>query len=326
MRLRLLALPVLLLATTSGLMTPTAATASAVTAPVYRDDVLRNARLWTDPHSPVKQAAEARRHSDPTGAAALDKVAGQPRTEWFGDWNPSSTVRSTVASRAAQTRAAGAVPVFVLYAVPHRDCAIGSGLDTSGYRLWVREVAAGLGAGPAAVVLEPDALGLISCLSPAQQQERTGLLADAVDVLRANGKTGVYLDASSWVPERTMAARLKAAGISRARGFSLNVSNYNTTESEVSYGRALKGLVESKGFLVDTSRNGLGPTQDAQWCNAPGRALGRKPTTSPWISGVDALLWIKPPGESDGVCRWGEPAAGAFWPDYAIGLAQRAAW
>ncbi|MGH3927116.1 MAG: hypothetical protein ACRDTT_30325 [Pseudonocardiaceae bacterium] len=37
---------------------------------------------------------------------------------------------------------------------------------------------------------------------------------------------------------------------------------------------------------------------------------------------MDAFLWIKEPGDSDGSCRPGEPAAGAWWPDYALTLAR----
>jgi endoglucanase len=40
---------------------------------------------------------------------------------------------------------------------------------------------------------------------------------------------------------------------------------------------------------------------------------------------VDGLLWIKAPGESDGSCNGG-PSAGTWWPEYALGLAERAAW
>lgn len=37
---------------------------------------------------------------------------------------------------------------------------------------------------------------------------------------------------------------------------------------------------------------------------------------------VDVFLWVKPPGESDGTCNGG-PAAGRWWPEYALGLAER---
>jgi len=40
---------------------------------------------------------------------------------------------------------------------------------------------------------------------------------------------------------------------------------------------------------------------------------------------VDAFLWIKIPGESDGTCQ-GCPPAGTWWPAYALGLARNAAF
>ena len=79
-----------------------------------------------------------------------------------------------------------------------------------------------------------------------------------------------------------------------------------------------------KHFVVDTSRNGLGPTPDGQWCNPPGRALGAAPTLETGDPAADAFLWIKRPGESDGACNGG-PSAGTWWADYALGLARRAA-
>ena len=39
---------------------------------------------------------------------------------------------------------------------------------------------------------------------------------------------------------------------------------------------------------------------------------------------VDAFLWIKTPGESDGTCSGG-PAAGKWWGEYALGSC-RGAW
>jgi endoglucanase len=98
-------------------------------------------------------------------------------------------------------------------------------------------------------------------------------------------------------------------------------------------------------FVIDTSRNGLGPWKptasypDAQdWCNPPGRGLGARPTADTGIALVDAYLWAKVPGESDGSCNrgiagsttdpeWGatvDPAAGAWFPQQALQLAQLA--
>ncbi|MFF4648626.1 glycoside hydrolase family 6 protein [Streptomyces sp. NPDC001380] len=97
-------------------------------------------------------------------------------------------------------------------------------------------------------------------------------------------------------------------------------------------------------FVVDTSRNGQGPWEapagtypDPQtWCNPPGRGLGTRPTADTGVPLLDAYLWIKVPGESDGSCTRGtagpadpeygavDPAAGVWWPDQAHGLAARA--
>ncbi|MBK3561609.1 glycoside hydrolase family 6 protein, partial [Streptomyces sp. MBT56] len=54
-----------------------------------------------------------------------------------------------------------------------------------------------------------------------------------------------------------------------------------------------------------------------QWCDPAGRALGRTPTTRTGEARIDAYLWVKLPGESDGCSA----APGAFSPEYAHGLA-----
>lgn len=89
------------------------------------------------------------------------------------------------------------------------------------------------------------------------------------------------------------------------------------------YASILGGVEPTTHFVIDTSRNGLGPWQypagvypaHEDWCNPPGRALGALPTTSTGTPLVDAHLWIKVPGESDGKCYRGtagplDPARG----------------
>ncbi len=154
------------------------------------------------------------------------------------------------------------------------------------------------------------------------------MLQSAVTGLKAPGGTHVYLDAGNpgYRSVGVMAARLNQASIGQADGFSLNVSNFYTTSELVSYGTSLSALVGNKHFVLDTSRNGNGILSGDQWCNPGGRALGAAPTTSANLGAlVDALLWIKVPGESDGTCNGG-PGAGVWWSEYALGLARRAGW
>jgi cellulase/cellobiase CelA1 len=129
------------------------------------------------------------------------------------------------------------------------------------YERWVNGFAAGLGARTAVVILEPDALAqLDSCLDRAQQQARLQMLSYAVKTLQT-GRDQVYLDAghAKWVPASQMAARLRAADIAQAYGFSLNVSYYDTTGREIGYAAELdRDLGMAKRFVIDTSRNGTG--------------------------------------------------------------------
>jgi hypothetical protein len=286
------------------------------------------AKWFIDPSSNARSQADAWRLSRPADAAQMDKIAGQPQADWFGDW--SGNVQTAVANRVAQISGAGALPVLVAYDIPLRDCgsySSGGAPSASAYKTWIRSFAAGIGTQRAVMVLEPDALAGMDCLSPADRQTRLSLLSDAVSVLAAKPGVSTYIDAgnSGWQSAATMATRLQSAGIANARGFSLNVSNFRTTASERTYGDQLAGLVGGKHFIVDTSRNGLGPTADAQWCNPAGRALGDRPTAATGDALADAWFWIKRPGESDGTCNGG-PAAGQWWADYALGLAKRAAY
>jgi endoglucanase len=288
-------------------------------------DPFAGRRLFVDPHSSAQRQAERWSGRRPAAAAAIRRIARRPVADWFGDWNRD--VRAAVARRVAAARAAGALPVLVAYNIPGRDCGgqSGGGARSAGaYRRWMRAFAAGIGRARAVVVLEPDALAGLDCLPADGQRERLGLLAAAVRVLGARRRVATYLDAghSRWQPAQITASRLAAAGITRARGFSLNVANFGRTAREVEYGRAVSARIGHKRFVVDTGRNGARAPRGAAACNPPGARLGRPPTARTGRPLVDAYLWVKPPGESDGHCRGG-PAAGTWWARYALRLARR---
>ncbi|MFV2022249.1 glycoside hydrolase family 6 protein [Micromonospora sp. LOL_023] len=109
--------------------------------------------------------------------------------------------------------------------------------------------------------------------------------------------------------------------------------DWNTYNDELSFAQAFRsrlvqaGFSSNVGMLIDTSRNGWGgpnrPTgpsnatdvntrvdesridrrfQKGNWCNQSGAGLGERPRAAP-ASGIDAYVWIKPPGESDGSSR-----------------------
>lgn len=292
--------------------------------------------LFVNPDSAAETARKA--EPDPIRAAQLAKISAQPSATWVGNWWAASTLTDRVAKFQATARSAGATRTYVLYAIPDRDCGSYSagGLDPMSYRAFVDAFSAGLGSWPAIVIVEPDALAQLDCLSAEARRTRLDLLQYTSFTLTKSAPTSrVYLDAgnSAWIGAPEMAKRLAAAGVAGVRGFALNVSNFHATSAQVSHGQdILARLGGGKGFVIDTSRNGLGAwtgTSDpTPWCNPPGRALGVVPSHAAhgMPAGLDSLLWIKTVGASDGACRSGAPTAGTFWVDYAVGLAERAAW
>jgi endoglucanase len=149
----------------------------------------------------------------------------------------------------------------------------------------------------------------------------------------------------------------------------------NTSGINQRYANMLGATPATVHFVIDTSRNGLGPLNvtpygaapynqppgvlsalaGGNWCNPPGAGLGLRPTANTGAALLDAYLWIKVPGESDGSCDiaggarawdftaynpwsvpaatqnnfdplWGmtDPAAGAWFTQQALQLAQNA--
>lgn len=312
-----------LAATGAFTLTGTLLAATPASAALAYPNPLTGYRFWVNPDSNAVRALKA----DPADAVQLRKIANRPQGTWFVGGTPAQ-VKASVYRTVTAARAAGRIPVLVAYDLPGRDCgsySSGGAADAHAYQLWSSAFLAGLQQMHAVVVLEPDALMQLGCKSPQQQAEQIALIKRFVLLLKHDARAVTYIDAgkAGAQPAATMHNRLLAAGIAYARGFSLNVSGYDWTSSEISYGHAIgKGLGVHARFVIDTGRNGRGPYGNV-WCNPPGRGLGLPPTSTTNVPGVDAYLWIKPPGASDGACTPGAPAAGAWWNSYALGLARR---
>ncbi|MEU6814842.1 glycoside hydrolase family 6 protein [Streptomyces sp. NPDC046860] len=282
---------------------------------------------WVNPDgNAARQAAAYEKAGKAAEARRIRRIAEQPVGEWIGPQDPEREARGFTGAAAASGRRA----LLVLYNIPHRDCgqySRGGAADGAAYRAWIDGVARGIGDRAATVILEPDALlHLVDGCTPEEfHEERYDLLRGAVTTLTALKRTRVYLDAGNagWGHPGQIFGPLRSAGVERADGFAVNVSNFYSTEDSVRYGKRLAAEVGGKHFVVDTSRNGNGPYTGGdpaeRWCNPPGRRLGEPPTTRTADPLADAYLWIKRPGESDGECRGG-PRAGAWWPEYALGL------
>jgi len=194
------------------------------------------------------------------------------------------------------------------------------------------------------VILEPDSLPNIATnlnvpkCAESQDVYRNSV-AYAISQLSLPN-VWIYLDAAhagwlGWDGNRNKIATIykevltQAGGVDRIRGFATNVSNYtsldgeankkleasNPAPNELTYvqklSESLEGAgIKGKGFLIDTSRNGKDGirTKWGNWCNVKGAGIGERPRVKP-APLLDAYVWGKPPGESDGTS---DPSAKRF--------------
>lgn len=207
-------------------------------------------------HGAIKQIASLTAHGQRPLAKQIRAMIETPQAVWV---TSGTGHRLTQSVKAEVKRAAGKkkVPVLVAYNIPFRDCAqysAGGATTVAEYEAWIDAFAAGIGNHEVAIMLEPDSLGIIpfytdingnpewcqpSDADPATAvAERFEMLNYAVDKFKALPRTSVYLDGthSGWLGVGDVANRLDRAGVRRADGFFVNLSNYQTTERQLKYG------------------------------------------------------------------------------------------
>ncbi|ADD45948.1 glycoside hydrolase family 6 protein [Stackebrandtia nassauensis] len=262
---------------------------------------------------------------NPNAEKIKTSIADNVVAKWFGDWE-----NIPVSEYVANAAEAGGAPVLVAYNMYQRDCGgqSGGGADSvEEYKTWIADFAKGVGDSDAYVILEPDALSqMVAGNCDMDVAARKELLAYGVDQFATNAPNAkVYLDAGnySWPGDAgAIADALKDAGVEKIRGFAVNVSNhYKTDQSDEKAKQILDALGTESHYVVDTSRNGSGKTQDGEdsWCNPKGATLGETSTVGEGAQ--DARIWIKVPGDSDGDCGYGQGVpAGQFSEKLAMGL------
>lgn len=275
--------------------------------------------FWVNPDgNAAEQVSTFTEEGKKEEAELIRKIAEQPTGEWITPENAEQEARGFTEAAEKADRDA----LLVVYNIPHRDCgqfSQGGAADGNAYREFIDQVAAGIGDRNATVILEPDAvLHLVDGCTPDEfHEERYDLLKGAIEKFKSLKNTKVYLDAGNagWGKPDQIFEPLKWAGVEQADGFSVNVSNFYPTEDSTKYGKELSSKIGNKPFVIDTSRNGNG--HNGEWCNPADRKLG---VTSQVGGGAEMLLWIKVPGDSDGLCGIKRVEAGTFDPDLAKSL------
>jgi cellulose 1,4-beta-cellobiosidase len=351
-----------------------------------RGNPFDDAIFYVDPEYVVKVERAAAAH--PAEAERLRRVEAFPTAVWLDSMKNARLAGRHLDEALATQRQAGraVVSVFVLYDIPGRDCAA----EASSGEL---DLQSGMGhyetdfidvvatqfrdhsSQRIVAILEPDSLAnLATNLGIAKCQTAEHAYRQAISyALRklAMPHVSLYLDAAhagwlGWDGNRAKIAHIfrevldDAGGVDLVRGFSTNVSNFNTLSDrdgqrlepstpcpdELTYVEKLSSSlaevgITGKGFIIDTGRNGRGGIRSkwGVWCNVKGAGLGQRPRASP-APGVDAYFWVKPPGDSDGASEAsspgydvscagegsarGAPAAGRWFEEYFLDLAKNA--
>ncbi len=279
----------------------------------------------------------------------LAKIALRPLMYTFGDWFANADAKSAAENFIADSTngnpaVLSQMAIFRLDPWEGAACPNGSwnAANQHSYKTWVDNFAAGIGNARVALIVQPD-LPFAECAHSPVPLE---LVRYAARRFNALPHTTVYVDAGArYFPSFTQAvSMLEQAGVRYVRGFSLNTSEYDTTDSEIEYGaRLVKALaaagISNRHFVVSTAQNGAGflngqypgDVNNARVCRNRHDTLcvtlGIPPTTqvaSPrWhLSGgdaslafryVDAYVWAGRP--------WLTGAASSFNLPRALGLA-----
>ncbi|QRV95364.1 glycoside hydrolase family 6 protein [Ceratobasidium sp. AG-Ba] len=271
-------------------------------------------------------------------AAKVAKVGDISTGIWIADRASVSSISTYLQDALNVQNQSGKKQVvpLVVYDLPDRDCSGGASAGEfssanggeAKYQEYIQAVYAQFKAFPSitlAVSLEPDSIGnMVSnqgipfCATAAPVQKRG--LAYAISVLGTLPNVNLYLDGAhaTWLgwpdslgPTAKVLGDIYAAAKQLnpnaiVRGVGTDVSNYNGLDQEVTYHTDLAPYLTAVGypahFIVDQGRSGnQNITRSGEdWCNLKFAGLGPRPSANTPSSIVDAILWVKPPGESDG--------------------------
>jgi endoglucanase len=196
----------------------------------------------------IQQAISLFEKGQLENALLITAMEATPQAVWLPSGTPSE-VSATVTKTLREAALERAVPTFVLYNIPGRDCgsySAGGAQNTADYEAWIDAIAAAIGTQKVVIVLEPDALANLPSDCgynpavvniPQATADRYTQINYAVTRLEAGSQTLVYLDAgnSNWHSVGDMATRLVNAGLQQAQGFFSNVSNYRLSNYEVKF-------------------------------------------------------------------------------------------
>jgi endoglucanase len=193
----------------------------------------------------IQQAVGLLEKGQLKNALLIAAMEATPQAVWLTGNTPTQT-GSTVTQTLREASFQRAIPVFVLYNIPGRDCgsySAGGAENTADYEAWIDSITGAIGNQKVVIILEPDAIADLpsDCgYDPTQVNipeavaDRYAQLNYAITQLEQQSQTIVYIDAgnSHWQAVPIITQRLLTAGVQQAQGFFSNVSNFNLSTYE----------------------------------------------------------------------------------------------
>jgi endoglucanase len=240
--------------------------ASAATQAPADHTLTPNTRFYVPPpaQGSVQQILQLVKSGQLKNAGLVTAMEAVPSAVWLDGETPAQAaepgnqgseqadadVAQQIRLTLAGARLENAVPIFVAYNIPGRDCSeysAGGAPTDAAYDAWIDAIDTALGNAKAVVLEEPDALAnLPGYCGSAYAAEYPGItnttriddVRYAVSTLEADPNISLYLDAgqSAWQNVGGMAQTLTAADVQQTQGFFLNVSNYQYDTNSDYYG------------------------------------------------------------------------------------------
>lgn len=199
----------------------------------------------------------------------LAKIALRPKAKWFGNWIPNSEIAGKVHSYI--DNATGGDPDVMVQMTLFRmnpweqdACTrLPTRAERASYKQYIRRFARAVGETHAAIVLQPD--GPFALCAPGGSRAHSRLIAYSAERLSRLPNATTYIEAGTaewngYDPQRAVRLLVRG-GVQHVRGFTFNVTHYESTASQIAFGAKVVQALADRGitgkhFVVDTAENG----------------------------------------------------------------------
>lgn len=266
----------------------------------------------------------------------LNRIVGTAQARWIGSWSTNDAIANYARQVYEGAADADRTGLIAYYGLRDTTCEEAAADPAQGdaylerTRVLVDQLPAS--GAQAWIVLEP---GLVTDLGACDSDPRADWVGQAAAIIAQAGGA-VYLDAGVVDDPRAVAAGLERIDLAGVAGIAVGTNGYRAPSEQVALGEQALALLADAGVAVDSARTGPDPGQaglgiivdtsrsgvpiaDSEPCNPPEAGIG----VAPELVGegaLDARVWIKRVGESDGACEGG-PTRGQFSQALALRLA-----